>query len=107
MLNNISPKNGLKKRKNGGENKEMAANLGNRMQNLIIGILSAVIILLVGIALGPTVTEAIADINATTLADVPLGSVIVLLGTYIPTFYYLGIVLAAIFSIWAVVNFKK
>jgi hypothetical protein len=50
--------------------------------------------------------KATADINATTLADVPMGSVIVLLGTYVGFFYYLGIVLGAIGMIWATVNYS-
>lgn len=79
--------------------------IGNQVQNVVIGVISAVILLLVGIALGPTVISSITDINATALATVPMGSVIVLLASYIPFFYYLGVVLGAMTMIWAVVKF--
>lgn len=82
----------------------MASKIGNSVQNIVVGVVAAVVLLLVGIALGPTVLAATADINATALADVPMGSVIVLLATYIGFFYYLGIVLGAIAMIWAVVQ---
>jgi len=75
--------------------------IGNMVNKTVMGVITAVIFLLVGIALGPTVIAAAADINATTLADVPLGTVIVLLGTYIGAFYYLAIVLGAIAMVWA------
>ena len=81
-------------------------NIGNKVSSLIVGVIMAVVLLLVGVALGPTVIAAITDINATTLATVPMGSVIVLLASYVPFFYYLGIVLGAIATIWAVVNFN-
>ena len=80
----------------------MSMNIGNQVQRVVLGVITAVILLLVGIALGPTVLEATAGINASALADVPMGSVIVLLGTYIGFFYYLGIVLGAMTLIWAV-----
>jgi len=66
-----------------------------------MGVITAVIFVLVGVALGPTVIASVAEINATTLAGIPLGSVIVLLGTYLPAFYYLAIVLGAIAMVWA------
>ena len=81
-------------------------NIGSQVQNLIGGIIMAVVLLLVGIALGPTVVEAVADINTTSMADVALGSVIVLLADYIAFFYYLGIVLGAMSLIWAYAKFK-
>jgi hypothetical protein len=80
--------------------------IGSRVEKLIVGVILAVVLLLVGVALGPTVLLATADINATALADVPMGSVIVLLGTYVGFFYYLGIVLGAISMIWATVNYS-
>jgi len=82
----------------------MSMNIGSKVEKLIVGIIMAVVLLLVGIALGPTVLAATADINMTTLATVPMGSVIALLGTYVGFFYYLGIVLGAIALIWGVVN---
>jgi len=80
-------------------------NIGAKVEKLIVGVILAVVLLLVGVALGPTVLLATADINVTTLADVPMGSVIVLLATYVGFFYYLGIVLGAIAMIWGVVNY--
>ena len=79
-------------------------NIGSKVEKLIVGIIMAVVLLLVGVALGPTVLSSTADINMTTLATVPMGSVIVLLATYVGFFYYLGIVLGAIALIWGVVN---
>ena len=82
----------------------MAGRIGNRVQDVVIGVVAAVVLLLVGVALGPTVLSAAADINATSMADVVMGDVLVLLADYIGFFYYLGIVLAAIAMVWAVVN---
>ena len=67
----------------------------------VMGVISAVIFVLIGVALGPTVIDSVASINATTLADVPLSSVIILLGGYVPAFYYLAIVLGGIAMVWA------
>ena len=83
----------------------MSFSIGAQVEKLIVGVILAVVLLLVGVALGPTVLLATADINATTLANVPMGSVIVLLATYVGFFYYLGIVLGAIGMIWATVNY--
>ena len=77
------------------------------VNNTVMGVLSVVIFLLIGVALGPTVISAVADINATTLAGVPLASVIVLLGEYLPAFYYLALVLGAMVGIWAAVHYTK
>jgi len=77
------------------------------VNNTVMGVLSVVIFLLIGIALGPTVISAVADINATTLSGVPLASVIVLLGEYLPAFYYLALVLGAMVGIWAAVHYTK
>jgi hypothetical protein len=60
-----------------------------------------VVFILVGVALGPTVTTAIADINATSMADVVMGDVVVTLAGFIGFFYYLGIVLGGLAMIWA------
>ncbi len=67
----------------------------------VMGVISAVIFILIGVALGPTVIASVAEINATTLSGVPLADVVVLLGTYVPAFYYLAIVLGGIIMIWA------
>ena len=84
--------------------KETMSGIGDSVQRTVIGVISAVILLLVGIALGPTVLDAVAGVNDTALATVPMGSVIVLLASYISFFYYLGIVLGAITMIWATVK---
>lgn len=77
------------------------SSIGNMINKTVMGIMSAVIFILVGVALGPTVIAAAADINATTLGGTPLASVIVLLATYIGAFYYLAIVLGALTMVWA------
>ena len=85
----------------------MSAKISSMVNNTVMGVLSVVIFLLIGVALGPTVISAVADINATTLAGVPLASVIVLLGEYLPAFYYLALVLGAMVGIWAAVHYTK
>jgi hypothetical protein len=82
----------------------MASRIGNQVQSIVIGVVAAVVFLLVGVALGPTVADAAADINATSMASVVMGDVLVLLADYIPFFYYLGIVLGAIAMIWVTVQ---
>jgi len=79
----------------------MSRKIGSMVNNVVVGIIAAVIFILVGVALGPTVITAVADINATTLSGVPLADVIVLLGDYVPAFYYLGIVLGGMTMVWA------
>ena len=75
--------------------------IGTMVNRTVMGVIGAVIFVLIGVALGPTVITAVADINATTLASVPLSGVIILLGSYIPAFYYLAIVLGGIGMVWA------
>ena len=75
--------------------------IGNMINKTVMGVIAAVIFILIGVALGPTVISSVVAINITTLADVPLGSVIALLATYVPAFYYLAIVLGGIAMIWA------
>ena len=84
--------------------------LGNMVNKTVMGVISAVIFILIGVALGPTVISAVAEINVTTLTNVdnstvPLASVIVLLATYVPAFYYLAVVLGGMVGIWAAVKF--
>ena len=67
----------------------------------VMGVITAVIFILIGVALGPTVISSVAEINTTLLADVPLSGVIILLATYVPAFYYLAIVLGGIAMVWA------
>lgn len=75
--------------------------IGSMVNKTVMGVITAVIFVLIGVALGPTVILAVADINTTLLADVPLGTVIVLLASYLPAFYYLAIVLGGIAMVWA------
>ena len=75
--------------------------IGSLVNTTVMGIITAVIFVLVGVALGPTVVAAVADINATAMASVALGDVIVLLADYLPAFYYLGIILGGITMVWA------
>lgn len=78
--------------------------IGNMVNRTVMGIITAVIFVLVGVALGPSVTSAVADINATTLSGVPLADVIVLLADYVPAFYYLAVVVGAIGMVWVAVK---
>jgi len=77
------------------------SSISNMVDRTVMGVIGAVIFILIGVALGPTVISSVADINATTLADVPLSGVIILLGGYLPAFYYLAIVLGGIAMVWA------
>ena len=78
--------------------------IGRMVNKTVMGVISAVIFILIGVALGPTVISSVANINATTLSGVPLADVIVLLGTYVPAFYYLAVVLGGIAMVWAAVR---
>ena len=77
------------------------SNIGNQVNKTVMGVIGAVVFILVGIALGPTVTDAISDINAANMSDVFMGDVIVTLADFLPFFYYLGIVLGGLALIWA------
>lgn len=79
----------------------MSSKIGSLVNNTIMGVITGVIFLLIGIALGPIVVSSAADINATSLSGVYLSSVIILLAQFLPMFYYLGIVLGATLMIWA------
>jgi len=78
----------------------MSSQISNMINNTVMGIIIGVVFITVGVALGPTVVAAAADINATALAGVELASVVVFLATLIPAFYYLGIVVGGIAMIW-------
>ena len=78
--------------------------IGRMVNKTVMGVISAVIFILIGVALGPTMISSVANINATTLSGVPLADVIVLLGTYVPAFYYLAVVLGGIAMVWAAVK---
>ena len=73
----------------------------------VMGIIIGVVFITVGVALGPTVTSAALDINATSLAGVELAGVIVFLATLVPAFYYLGIVVGGIGMIWKATQGKS
>ena len=77
------------------------SNIGNQVNKTVMGVIGAVVFILVGIALGPTVTDAISDINAANMSEVFMGDVIVTLADFLPFFYYLGIVLGGLALIWA------
>ena len=77
------------------------SSIGKMVNTTVMGVISAVIFVLIGVALGPTVIDSVASINATLLADIPLSGVIILLATYVPAFYYLAIVLGGIAMVWA------
>ncbi|GAH47325.1 unnamed protein product, partial [marine sediment metagenome] len=83
-----------------GEKKNMST-IGGMVNKTVMGVITAVIFVLIGVALGPTVIASVADINASALSGIPLANVIVLLGTYLPAFYYLAIVLGGIAMVWA------
>jgi len=85
----------------------MSEKISSMITDTVMGVLSVVIFVLIGVALGPTVISSVADINATTLSGVPLAGVIVLLATYMPAFYYLALVLGGMIGIWAAVKFTK
>lgn len=83
----------------------MAFKIGNKVQNVVVGVITAVILIVVGVALGPEVTSAMADINATSMSGVFLGDVIVLLGDFVPFFYYLAVVIGAMVAVWAAIRY--
>ena len=83
----------------------MSTKIANMINSTVMGVLTVVIFILIGVALGPTVIDSVSGINATTLSGVPLASVIVLLAEYLPAFYYLALVLGGMIGIWAAVKF--
>jgi len=83
------------------------SSIGSMVNRTVMGTISAVIFILVGVALGPTVIDSVSEINSTTLSDIPLAGVIILLGGYLPAFYYLAIVLGGIAMIWAASKSSK
>ena len=83
----------------------MASRIGSKVQNVVIGVITAVILIVVGVALGPEVVSAMADINSTSMSGVFLGDVVVLLGDFVPFFYYLAIVIGAMAAVWAAVRY--
>lgn len=78
----------------------------SKIQGTIIGVIMAVVFLAVGVALGPTVIEYFGLINVTTMADVELGSVLVLMASFAPLFYYLAVIGGSIVLLVASVKTK-
>ncbi len=78
--------------------------IGSMVQRVTLGVITAVIFVLVGVYLGPTFLDAIANINSTALEGVPLADVIVLIAGFLGTFYYLAIVVGAMALVWVVVR---
>lgn len=70
------------------------------------GLFMAVVFLLIGIALGPTIINAANGINETSTADSKISQVLILMAEYLPFFYYLGIVLSAMSLIWMYGNYR-
>lgn len=82
----------------------MSMNIGTRIQFLVIAVISAVILLVIGVELIPTVIDAAADINATTLSGVVLADVLILVGGYIPFFFVLAVVMGALVRLYKAGN---
>ena len=81
----------------------MSFKIGN-IQNTIIGVVMAVVFVVVGVALGPTVIYYFGFINTTSMASVELGSVLALFADYAPLFYYLALVGGAIAMLLAAIK---
>ena len=77
------------------------------IQNTIIGVVMAVVFVVVGIALGPTVIYYFGFINATSMASVELGAILTLIAGYAPLFYYLALVGGAITMLLAAIKSGK
>ena len=81
-----------------------SSKIGNTVQGVVMAVITGVVLLLVGVGLGPTVISTAAKVNATALTSVTMGSVLVTLASFISFFYYLGIVLGVIAVIWVAVR---
>jgi uncharacterized membrane protein YeaQ/YmgE (transglycosylase-associated protein family) len=80
----------------------VSTRLGNQVANIILGIVGGVIVFLVLIELGPTVTTYFSYINSTSMANVTMGGILVLLAGYGGFFYYFGAVIGALLTFWSV-----
>ena len=74
------------------------------IQKTIIGIVMAVVFVVVGVALGPTVIYYFGFINATSMASVELGAILALFAGYAPLFYYLALIGGGIVMLLAAVK---
>ena len=81
----------------------MSFKIGN-IQNTIIGVVMAVVFVVVGVALGPTVIYYFGFINSTAMENVTLGPVLALFADYAPLFYYLALVGGAITMLLAAIK---
>lgn len=79
-------------------------NIGEKVQYMVLSIITAVILLVIGVSLIPTVIDAAADINATTLSGVVLADVLILIGDYIPFFFVLAVVIGALIRLYKAGN---
>ena len=80
----------------------MATRLGNNIANIILGIVGAIVVFIVLITLGPTVVTYFGYINATSMENVTMGGILVLIADYGSFFYYFGAVIGALLSFWAI-----
>ena len=74
------------------------------VQSTIIGVVMAVVFVVVGVALGPTVIYYFGFINSTSMASVELGAILALFAGYAPLFYYLALVGGAIAMLLAAIK---
>ena len=81
------------------------AGITGNISGVIVGIISAVIFLVVGVTMGPTVIENFALINATSMENVTMGTILVLFAGYAPFFYYLAVVGGSIAVLVAAVKY--
>lgn len=79
--------------------------IGSLIETTVMRVIVVVILVTIGIALGPTLAAAVADVNATSMAAVFLGDIVVTLADFIMFFYYLALILGAMGGVWAAVKF--
>lgn len=79
--------------------------LGSAIGGTVIGVLGLAITVIVALALGPTITDAVANVNLTGVGV--LTDVINLIFDYAPAMYYIAIGLGLLVGVWAVIKFKK
>lgn len=80
--------------------------LTDKMTGVIVGVITAVVFLAVGVTLMPTVIAYFAWINATSVSAVTMGSILVLFAGYGAFFYVLGLVGGAIAILVGAVKFS-
>lgn len=80
--------------------------LTNKMSGVIVGVITAVVFLAVGVTLMPTVIAYFDWINATSVSGVTMGSILVLFAGYGSFFYVLGLVGGAIAILVGSVKFS-